>query len=175
MDVDADTLLAFKRGFLDFCCDNGLSKEAAAELINTTSVFEKEALSPATLLARLAVHARRAGRAVAPYGRAVAPYVAPAALAGGAAALGGAAATGTAGVVQHVPNLYMQALPYMVGLGGAAGLALGSGIGHGMASLDDDAETPEQIKAKELAQTYQTYADQIKAKKKYNQSRMGDA
>lgn len=171
MDVDADTLLAFKRGFSDFCCDNGLSKEAVAVLLESAGQEKISAADWLTYLTRLARKTPNRIRHLAERTPgALAPYVGPAALAGGAAALGGAAATAGAGAVQHVPNLYMQALPYMVGLGGAAGLALGSGVGHGMASLDDDAETPEQIKAKELAQTYKTYADQIKAKKRYSSS-----
>lgn len=170
MDVDTDTLLAFKRGFSDFCCDSGLSKDAAAALVFGGE--EKEAFFNRTILNSLLTRIPRDIRnPIIAASRRAAPYVGPAALAGGAAALGGAAATAGAGAVQHVPNLYMQALPYMVGLGGAAGLALGSGVGHGMASLDDDAETPEQIKAKELSQTYKTYAEQIRAKKRYNMAR----
>lgn len=159
----------FRRGFSDFCCDAGLSTEAARALILAADTGEKQAFFNRTLLNTALVHARRAGRAVPGLLRNTALVAAPVA-AGAAAGAGAAGLSAAGGLATQTPNLYLSALPYMVGLGGAAGLALGSGVGHGLSALDDEAETPEQIKAKELAATYQTYADQIRAKRKYREN-----
>lgn len=172
MDADADRI-AFKHGFVENCKKAGMSLDDMHALLDF-ALREKTAFFGTGLLARFApgLAARLgpyAGALRTGLGRAAAVAI-PASAAAGVYAGGQARDMALAGAAT-APNLYMQALPWLVGLGGAGGIALGSGIGSGLAAADDDAETPEQIKAKELAQTYKTYADQIRAKKQYQLSR----
>jgi hypothetical protein len=58
-----------------------------------------------------------------------------------------------------------------IGLGGAAGLAGGAGLGYGLAKLHEEDVDDDAIKAKELADTYKVYSDRLKAQKAYKQYR----
>jgi hypothetical protein len=58
-----------------------------------------------------------------------------------------------------------------VGLPAGLGLALGGGLGYGAAKMDEPSVTPDEIKAQELAKTYKTYTDRIKARRAYQQYR----
>lgn len=59
----------------------------------------------------------------------------------------------------------------LVALPAAAGLAIGGGIGHGAAKLNEPDITPEQIKAQEIANTYKVYTDRLKARRAYQKYR----
>lgn len=166
----------FKRGFIEHCKKAGMSLDDMHAIVDF-ALLEKQAVLPHILggsgtsllrrawpwaAARLAPTVARI-KPYATYVRGGIPW-----LAGGVAIGTGRAALGAArDIAAQSPQIYMQALPYIVGTLGAGGLALGAGAGHRLAETADDAETPDQIKARELAQTYKTYADRIRAKKQY--------
>ncbi|NDD52538.1 hypothetical protein EBZ39_01445 [bacterium] len=57
----------------------------------------------------------------------------------------------------------------------AAGLALGSGLGYGVARATEPNITDDDIKSQELADTYRIYADRARAKskaRKYRQAKL---
>lgn len=58
-----------------------------------------------------------------------------------------------------------------VGLPFAAGMLGGSAAGYGAAKYDEPEIDPEQIKAKEIAETYKIYTDRLKARRAYQQYR----
>jgi hypothetical protein len=58
-----------------------------------------------------------------------------------------------------------------IGVPAAAGMALGGGLGYGAAKLDEPDITPEDIKAKEIADTYKRYTDRLKSRRSYQQYR----
>ena len=59
----------------------------------------------------------------------------------------------------------------LVGIPAAAGLAAGGALGYGAAKLDEPNVTPDDIKAKEIAETYKRYTDRLKARRAYQQYR----
>jgi hypothetical protein len=58
-----------------------------------------------------------------------------------------------------------------LGLAGAGGLLGGAALGYGKARLDEEDVDEDEIKSKELADTYKVYADRLKAQKAYQQYR----
>ena len=58
-----------------------------------------------------------------------------------------------------------------VGLPAAAGLVGGGALGYGAAKMDEPNVTPDDIKAKEIADTYKRYTDRLKARRAYQQYR----
>ena len=58
-----------------------------------------------------------------------------------------------------------------LGLAGGAGLLGGAAMGYGKAKLDEKDVDEDEIKSKELADTYKVYADRLKAQKAYRQYR----
>lgn len=58
-----------------------------------------------------------------------------------------------------------------IGLGGAAGLLGGAGLGYGLAKLQEEDVDEDEVKAKELADTYKVYTDRLKAQRAYQQYR----
>jgi hypothetical protein len=66
----------------------------------------------------------------------------------------------------------LKAMSYLgVGIPAAAGMALGGGLGYGAAKLDEPDITPEDIQAKEVAETYKRYTDRLKSRRAYQQYR----
>jgi alanine dehydrogenase len=58
-----------------------------------------------------------------------------------------------------------------VGLPAAVGLVGGGALGMGAAKMDEPSTTPEDIKAKEIQDTYKRYTDRLKARRAYQQYR----
>lgn len=59
----------------------------------------------------------------------------------------------------------------MVGVPAALGLAGGGALGYGAAKLDEPDITADDIKAKEIAETYQRYTARLKARRAYQKYR----
>ena len=59
----------------------------------------------------------------------------------------------------------------LVGVPAAAGLVGGGALGYGAAKLDEPDITPDDIKAKEIEETYKRYTDRLKARRAYQQYR----
>lgn len=103
----------------------------------------------------------------------------PLALIGGLTSLGNTginAVKSTAGAVLDAgkENLKNNAGTYsMLALGAlpALGLVAGGALGHGAAKFQEPNVSDDDIKAKELADTYKTYTDRLKARRMYQQYR----
>jgi len=59
----------------------------------------------------------------------------------------------------------------LVGLPAAAGLVGGGALGYGAAKFDEPNTTPDDIKAKEIEDTYKRYTDRLKSRRAYMQYR----
>lgn len=152
MDLDSvDVKTAFKMGFVAYCADNGMSKESTAAFIEKSAAGWGSVVRP--LLDNVAKPAlKNIGKGFAW----AAPFFAMDA-------------------VKGVGTTAKELAPVLAGLGVgvpvASGLALGSGLGWGAAKLNEPDITPEDIKAKELADTYKQYTDRLQARRAYQQYR----
>lgn len=170
MDFDnIDEKTAFKLGFASRCFELGLEPGQVKE------AMEKSALLPvilggtgtglAKVLGKIApALTSRLVSAYGPVATAVGPY---ARTAGGltAAGMGGAFLSGGA------TNMLKDLGGFGIGLGGAAGLLGGAGLGYGLAKLREEDVDEDEIKAKELADTYKVHTDRLKAQRAYQQYR----
>lgn len=149
MDFDSiDEKTAFKLGFAQKCFEMGLEPEQV-----------KTAMEKSANIARIlsAIGSRL------PAWSAVRPWLGRAAL-GGGGFLGG---LGLSGALNAAGSLGGAGL----GLAGAGGLLGGAALGYGKARLDEEDVDEDEIKSKELADTYKVYADRLKAQKAYQQYR----
>jgi hypothetical protein len=166
MDLDSiDEKTAFKLGFATRCFEMGLEPAQVKE------AFEKSALLPTFLggtgtgilsrlapglAARLAPIAARTG----PWGKWMA---------------GGAAAAGLPAAGFFASGAPLQAIKDMgllgIGLGGGAGLLGGAALGYGKAKLDEEPVDEDEIKSKELSDTYKAYTARLKSQRAYQQYR----
>lgn len=74
-------------------------------------------------------------------------------------------------LVKAAAGLLDSAALLAVGLPAAAGLVGGGALGYGAAKMDEPDITPDDIKAKEIADTYKRYTDRLKARRTYQQYR----
>jgi len=167
MDEKAE---AFKRGFAAYCFDAGMDTEKAAALI--AFGLEKQAGGWGRFLANALGRSRTALRSA---GKSISNYFSKSP--GRAAVAAGAAGAGTAGPIGYMTANVLPAaqtagsiygdfvLPASIGIGGALGLGAGHVLGNAWADATDTGEDAEQIKAKELADTYRAYADRARRQK----------
>jgi hypothetical protein len=142
MDFDRlDEKTAFKLGFATRCFEMGLEPDQVKEAMEKSAIW----------------------RHILPYLSRLRPYA-------------GAAATGAGGLLSGLGiggafNAAKDISGLGLGLAGGAGLLGGAALGYGKAKLDEDDISEDDIKAKELADTYKVYADRLKAQKAYRQYR----
>jgi len=161
MDFDSiDEKTAFKMGFAARCFEMGLEPEQVKE------AFEKSALLPTFL-------GGTGTGLLARFAPALAARLAPIAARTGAATK----TVGTAGILAS-PFLLNGGLSAAkdlglagIGIGGAAGLLGGAALGYGKAKLDEEPIDEDEIKSKELSDTYKVYSDRLKAQKAYKKYR----
>lgn len=70
---------------------------------------------------------------------------------------------------------FTQGLGLLLGLPVAAGLAGGGAIGYGLAKMHEPALDEDEIKAKEIADTYRVFAQRAKARRRLRQYRPAQA
>lgn len=151
---------AFKRGFAAYCFDAGMDTEKAAALI--AFGLEKQAGGWGRFLAKALGRTRTGARESWNWMKGQLPGFAGGLGVGVASKVPGAlpAAAQTAG------SVYGDfVLPASLGIGGALGLGAGHVLGNTWADATDTGEDAEQIKAKELADTYRAYADRARRQK----------
>lgn len=171
----------FKRGFAAYCFEAGLSQEKAAALIEYANEKRSNAAF-ARLLAGLASGARglaTRARSFLPSGQALrnagtatvnaAKSPTGVAIGTGAGILGlqalsNAAASAPAAYADYV-------IPGALAIGGAAGLGAGHIGGNWLAAATENTSDPEEIKAKELADTYRAYARRAEVQREIKQRR----
>lgn len=163
MDFDSiDEKTAFKLGFASRCFEMGLEPD------QVTAAMEKSALLPTfiggsgtgllakflpKLIPRLAPIAAKTG----PWGK----WLGAAAPIG----IGGFLASGAP--LQAAKDIGLLG----IGMGGAAGLLGGAALGYGKAKLDEEPIDEDEIKSKELADTYKAYTARLKSQRAYQQYR----
>ena len=146
MDFDSiDEKTAFKLGFAQRCFELGFAPD------EVTKTMEKSAF-----LGRILPLLRSVPGAVLKN-----PWAQRAATALG----GGLAGFGLGGAMNAAKDFGGLGL----GLAGGAGLLGGGLLGYSKAKLDEEEVDEDSVKAKELADTYKTYAERLKAQKEYQQ------
>jgi len=161
MDFDSiDEKTAFKLGFAHKCFEMGLEPEHVKEAMEKSASWARilPYLDPRKLGPLLS-----AGWKSLPSARTAGRMARDAGLGLGGAAYG-LGASGLFNAAKDYSGL-------ILGLGGAAGLAGGAALGYGKAKLDEKEVDEDEIKSKELADTYKVYADRLKAQKAYRQYR----
>lgn len=144
MDLDSiDEKTAFKMGFASRCFEMGLEPDQVKEAMEKSALMSK--ILP--MLAKLK----------------------PTWKGTGAAALGGFGSGLLSG--GGLFNAAKDISGATIGLGGAAGLLGGAGLGYGLAKLQEEDVDEDEIKSKELADTYKVYTDRLKAQRAYQQYR----
>ena len=144
MDLDnIDEKTAFKLGFAERCFELGLEPGQVKEAMEKSARF-------GALLSALKNGLKS-------------PWVQKPLL-GVGGFLGGLGAGGVFNAAKDISGL-------TIGLGGGAGLLGGAGLGYGLARLGEEDIDEDEIKSKELADTYKVYADRLKAQKAYQQYR----
>jgi hypothetical protein len=149
MDFDSiDDKTAFKLGFATRCFELGLEPGQVKEAVEKSAIFSK--ILP--LLAKLK-----------PSWSGVKPWLTHA----GAVGTGLAGGIGVKGLVDAGKDISGA----MIGLGGGLGLLGGAGIGYGLGKLQEEDVDEDEIKSKELADTYKVYTDRLKSQRAYQQYR----
>jgi hypothetical protein len=170
MDLDTvDEKTAFKLGFAASCAEQGLSVEDVDALVKSAAPAWLSAVLPA-LRSAAGRAATAGGEAAGRLGSSLWRNAVPAATAAGAGVAGGLAATGGA-ALQSTPAVAQHLALLAAGAPVAAGLALGGGLGYGAAKFNEPDLSPEDIQAKEIADTYKTYTNRLRARRAYQQYR----
>lgn len=156
MDFDSiDERTAFKLGFAQKCFELGLEPEQVQDAL------EKSAAGAGGGVARALMEGIRR------YGPSVGKT-----LAGSGLLVGG---LGHGLAQMGLINAAKDIGGFTIGLGGGLGLLGGAALGYGKARLDEKDVDEDEIKSKELADTYKVYADRLKAQKAYQQYRKARA
>lgn len=170
MDLDSiDEKTAFKMGFAARCFEMGLEPD------QVKAAMEKSALLPvilggtgtgiAKLLGKFAPGiTNRLVSGYSPVAKTVGPYMKSLGLLGGGAVGHSILSGGAANMLKDLGG-------WGIGLGGGLGLLGGAGLGYGMAKLREENVDEDEVKAKELADTYKVYTDRLKAQRAYQQYR----
>lgn len=160
MDLDSiDEKTAFKLGFASRCFEMGLEPDQVKE------AMEKSALFGTGLLARYAPQlAARLGPIVGAAKSRLGSGLGRLATGTG---LVGAGMLGSGSLYKAVSDMGMLG----IGLGGGAGLLGGAALGYGKAKLDEEPVDEDEIKSKELSDTYKAYTARLKAQRAYQQYR----
>lgn len=159
MDLDSiDDKTAFKLGFATRCFELGLEPAQVKE------AMEKSATLGALLGRALPYLKPVYTHALKPLGSFIGrasrnPTVAT------------VAGIGTLGGLNNWINAAKDISGGMISLGGGLGLLGGAGLGYGLARMNEEDVDEDEIKAKELADTYKVYTDRLKSQRAYQQYR----
>lgn len=150
MDLDSiDEKTAFKMGFAERCFELGFEPGQVKEAMEKSAIIR----NLVTLLSKIPK----------PSWAAVKPWLTHA----GTGIGGGLAGLGIGGAFNAAKDIS----GLTVGLGGGLGLLGGAGLGYGLARLNEEDVDEDEIKSKELADTYKVYADRLKSQRAYQQYR----
>lgn len=145
MDFDSiDEKTAFKLGFAQRCFELGLEPNQV-----------KEAMEKSAIISRALPLLRSSWQAIKPW------------LKNTAIGIGGfgTGLLSSGGAVNAAKDIGGMG----IGLGAGAGLLGGGLLGYAKAKLDEEDVDEDAIKAKELAETYKSYAERLRAQKAYQQ------
>lgn len=164
MDLDSiDEKTAFKLGFASRCFEMGLEPDQVKE------AMEKRAILPtfiggtgtgllARFLPSLAARLMPIARVTGPFSKAT-------------AGVGVAGAGYGTFIAPTVLKATAEAARLGLALNASVGLAAGAGLGYGAAKLNEKPVDEDEIKSKELADTYKAHTARLKSQRAYQQYR----